>query len=57
MSNAFPKPGIIATLLVALAVAGCTGATPRTDARAPTDTGNMAYPAPAPQGNITTTHP
>jgi hypothetical protein len=25
--------------------------------RAPTDTGNMAYPAPVPQGNIATTRP
>jgi hypothetical protein len=35
-------------IIATLAVCGCTG--PK-----PTDTGNMAYPAPLPQGNVTTT--
>ncbi len=37
-----------------LTLAACSG-TPRSDPRAPTDTGNMAYPTPLPQGSVTTT--
>jgi hypothetical protein len=37
-------------LLTTLAVCGCTQPHP-------TDTGNMAYPAPLPAGNVSTTKP
>ena len=42
-----------------LTLAACNGspAPARTDARAPTDVGNMAYPAPSPAGAVVTTHP
>ncbi len=38
-----------------LALAGCTSAPQQSQASRPTDTGNMAYPAPQPQGEIGST--
>ena len=40
-----------------LVLAACSNAPPKVDTRAPTDVGNMAYPAPLPAGNLRTTHP
>ncbi len=48
----------ISSLAVALAVAlGTAACAPSTNPNRPTDTGNMAFPAPVPQGNIGTTSP
>lgn len=44
------------TFLAILGLAACQQ-TPQQAARAPTDTGSMAYPAAVPAGNISTTRP
>ena len=44
----------ILSLAAVLAAAACA---PSTNPNRPTDTGNMAYPAPLPQGNIGTARP
>lgn len=41
--------------VVGLALAGCTNPQQASQASRPTDTGNMAYPAPQPQGNLENT--
>jgi hypothetical protein len=38
-----------------LSLAACNGAQPAGGVHPPSDVGNMAYPAPLPQGSITTT--
>ena len=40
----------VAMVAISLLAAGCS-----TTDRTPTDTGNMAYPRPLPQGNLSTT--
>ena len=41
--------------VVGLALAGCANPQQASQASRPTDTGNMAYPTPQPQGNLDTT--
>ena len=47
----------IATILTLAAVLGTAACAPSTNPNRPTDTGNMAFPAPVPQGNIGTATP
>ncbi len=43
------------TAFAAALTLAATGGAMAQNSRAPTDTGNMAYPAPLPQGNLSTT--
>ncbi len=45
---------IAAAVVGLLTLAACNGQQPA-QAHPPTDVGNMAYPTPLPQGNVTTT--
>ena len=46
-----------ATVLSLAVVLGTAACAPSTNPNRPTDTGNMAFPTPLPQGNIGTTRP
>lgn len=47
----------LATVLSLASLLGAAACSPSTNPNRPTDTGNMAYPAPVQQGNIGVTRP
>ena len=47
----------LATVLSLAVVLGTAACSPSTNPNRPTDTGNMAFPAPVPQGNLGTVRP